>query len=225
MIIFCFLTVSIKSLSLIRLFIPNGYLKSRYYKYFMSVLMTNSIGSVGLIRNYIADCRKKNVKVYLPSINHSEDRFVVKDGGIYYSLLGIQNLGAVTVKAFLNERRENGPYKTYDEFIARTKDVLNRRLIENLIWAGALDEFKLPRKQMILEYDNSLNLANFASVLGENLLERNFSDEEYSFEELSGYERESLGFNFKYSLFPLSRLREEMGAVELRKLKSAEMFV
>lgn len=197
-----------------------AYLKSRYYKYFMSVLMTNSIGSVGLIRNYIADCRKKNVKVYLPSINHSEDRFVVKDGGIYYSLLGIQNLGAVTVKAFLNERRENGPYKTYDEFIARTKDVLNRRLIENLIWAGALDEFKLPRKQMILEYDNSLNLANFASVLGENLLERNFSDEEYSFEELSGYEREALGFNLKYSL--LARYQDyarKVGAVELGKLK------
>jgi DNA polymerase-3 subunit alpha len=197
-----------------------AYLKSRYYIYFMSVLMTNSIGSIGLIRNYIADCRKKNIKVYLPSINQSEDRFVVKDGGIYYSLLGIQNLGAVTVKAFLEERKKSGPYKTYDEFIARTKDVFNRRLIENLIWAGALDEFKLPRKQMVVEYENSLNLANFATLLGDNLLERNFSAEEYSFEELSGYERESLGFNFKYSL--LSRYQDyakKIGAVELRKLK------
>lgn len=197
-----------------------AYLKRKYYKYFMSVLMTNSIGSVGLIRNYLSDCRKKSVRVYPPSVNKSEERFVVKEGGIYYSLLGVQNVGATTLNNFLEERRANGPYKHYDEFIARTKDILNKRVVEHLIWAGALDEFGLPRKQMVLEYENSLNLAAFAPLVGENLLERSFSDEEYNFEELSRHEREALGFNLKYSL--LSRFRDfarKNGITPIAKLK------
>lgn len=197
-----------------------AYLKRKYYKYFMSVLMTNSIGSISLIRNYLNDCKKKKVPVFLPSVNHSEDRFVVKAGGIYYSLLGVQNVGATTLKNFLEERNKNGPYKNYDEFIARTRDIFNKRIIENLVWAGALDEFRLPRKQMVAEYENSLNLANFAPLIEEKLLDRSFSDEEYSFEELSLHEREALGFNLKYSL--LSRYREfaeKNGIVAIGKMR------
>ncbi len=197
-----------------------AYLKRRYYKYFMSVLMSNSIGSIGLIRNYINDCRRKKVELYLPSVNHSEDGFVVREGGIYYSLLGIQNLGGVTVNNFLEERNLNGPYKNYDNFISRTRNIFNRRIVEHMIWAGALDEFNLPRKQMVEEYENSLNMASFSPLLEEKLIERSFSDEEYSFEEISSYERQALGFNLKYSLF--SRYRDyvrEVGAEEIGKLK------
>lgn len=178
-----------------------AYLKRRYYQFFMAVLMTNSIGSINLIKSYVNDCRKKNVKIYGPSINESEGDFIVKDGGIYYSLLGIQNVGALTLSNFLEERKANGRYRDYNDFIARTKNIFNKRVVEGLIHAGALDEFKIPRKQMILEYENSLNIANYSSMLGDSLLERSFSDEEYSFEEISNYEREALGFNFKYSLF------------------------
>lgn len=198
-----------------------AYLKRNYYTYFMSVLMTNSIGSVGLIRNYLSDCRKKRVRVYPPSVNKSEDRFVVKDGGIYYSLLGVQNVGATTLRNFLEERKKNGPFKTYDEFVARTKEILNKRIVEYLVWAGALDEFGLPRKQMVLEYENSLSLATFAPLVGENLIERAFSDEEYNFEELSMYEREALGFNLKYSL--LSRYRgfaRKAGVVPIARMRN-----
>lgn len=178
-----------------------AYLKRRYYKFFMAVLMTNSIGSIGLIKNYVNDCRKKNVKIHGPSINESEGDFVVKDDEIYYSLLGVQNVGVLTLSNFLEERNANGRYRDYNDFIARTKNIFNKRMIESLIHAGALDEFKIPRKQMVLEYENSLNIANYSSMLGDNLLERSFSNEEYTFEEISNYEREALGFNFKYSLF------------------------
>ncbi len=197
-----------------------AYLKRRYYRYFMAVLMTNSIGSINLIRNYITDCRRKKVKVYGPSINLSEDHFAVKNDGIYYSLLGVQNLGTVTLQNLLTERKENGPYQDYDDFIKRTKSILNRRLVESLIWAGALDEFSLPRKQMVDSYENSLNRANFSKLLGDNLIEVSYLDEEYSFEEISTYERQSLGFNFKYS--PLAQYQgyqKKFGTTEIAELK------
>jgi DNA polymerase-3 subunit alpha len=203
-----------------------AYLKRHYYKYFMAVLMTNSLGSVGLIRNYIRDCRKKKVQVFGPSVNLSEDYFVVRNNGIYYSLLGIQNLGMITLKSFLEERKANGPYRDYDEFVARTKDILSRRLVESMIWAGALDEFRLPRKQMVEEYENSLNLANYSSMLKDNLRRRPFSDEEYSFEEISAYERQMLGFNLKYSpLAKYQNYQQESGAKEISGLSVGHVKV
>lgn len=178
-----------------------AYLKRHYYRYFMSTLMSNSVGSVNLIRNYINDCKKKNVVINLPSVNYSRDEFVVYNGEIYYSLLGVAQLGALTLANFLSDRDENGIYKTYQEFVTRTKDILNKRIVENLIHAGALDEYKMPRKQMVLEYDNCLNIAKYNDLLGNSLIDKEFSDEEYSFEEISNFEKEALGFNFKYSIF------------------------
>ncbi|HNZ50585.1 MAG TPA: DNA polymerase III subunit alpha [Bacilli bacterium] len=178
-----------------------AYLKRHYYQHFMSELMTNSIGSVALIKSYIDDCAKKKIVVKGPSVNFSEDYFVVKNNVIYYSLLGIQNLGVLTLNNFLNERKTNGLYQSYDDFIGRTKDILNRRVVESMIFAGALDEFAIPRKQMVLEYDNSLSFATFSSLLHGRLTKRTFQDEEYSFEEISKLEKEALGFNLKYSIF------------------------
>ncbi|MGD9604890.1 MAG: DNA polymerase III subunit alpha [Bacilli bacterium] len=178
-----------------------AYLKRHFYQHFMSELMTNSIGSVGLIKTYIDDCLKKKIIVKGPSVNYSEDFFVVKDSAIYYSLLGIQNLGSLTLANLLNERRENGLFKNYDDFISRTKNILNKRIVESMIYAGALDEFSIPRKQMILEYDNSISYANYSSLLQDDLTKRDFGTEEFTFEEISKLEKEALGFNFKYSIF------------------------
>lgn len=178
-----------------------AYLKTHYYKYFMAELMSNTIGNIHLIKSYIFDCNKRKIKVFLPSINKSGLRFETDKDGIYYSLLGIQNLGVVTLEEFLNERSKNGSYKSYDEFILRTKKIFNKRIVENLIFAGALDEFNIPRKQMVLEYDNSLELATYGNILKNQLSERKFSDEEYTLEEISLYEKEALGFNMKYDIF------------------------
>lgn len=178
-----------------------AYLKRHYYRYFMATLMSNSVGSTSSIRNYLADCKKKKVVVNLPSINYSRDEFVVHNNEIYYSLLGVNNLGTLTLNNLLEERDRNGLYKSYQDFITRTKDILNKRVVENLIHAGALDEFNMPRKQMVLEYENALSIAMYNEILGDSLIEKEVVTEEYTFEEISMYEREALGFNFKYSAF------------------------
>jgi DNA polymerase-3 subunit alpha len=197
-----------------------AYLKRHYYRHFMSTLMSNNIGSVNLMKNYINDCKRKKVIINLPSVNYSRDDFVVYNNEIYYSLLGVAQLGALTLNNFLAERDQNGPYKSYQEFISRTKEILNKRIVENLIHAGALDEFGKPRKQMVLEYDNCLNIAKYNELLGDSLLDKEFSNEEYSFEEISKLEKEALGFNFKYSMFMRYRnTMKKYNAVEFDDLK------
>ena len=178
-----------------------AYLKAHFYKEFMSELMTNSLGNNQSLKSYISNCERHKIKVYLPSVNYSTDAFELDEEGIYYSLLGIKDLGRVSLNNFLKERNENGLYHTYDEFIARTKSIFSESVIKNLIHAGALDEFNIPRKQMILEYNNSLELSRYGELLKDTLRERSFSDEEYSFEEIMMLEKSALGFNIKYDIF------------------------
>jgi len=196
-----------------------AYLKRRYYRYFMAVLMTHSVGSIEQIKNYINDCRKKKVKVYPPSINKSEDRFVVKDGGIYYSLLGVQNIGVITLGNLLEERNKNGLFRSYKDFIARSANIVNRRVMESLIWAGALDEFSLPRKQMAEEYESTLNFVKYQPLFADDeLITKAYGKEEYNYEELSFYEREALGFNLQFSLF--NRYQDIVNRYGLKNLGS-----
>ncbi len=177
-----------------------AYLKTYYYQSFMCALMSNSIGSVNSISKYIMECKKNKVNVLIPNINKSSNKFVYDEQGLYYPLLGINNLGEVVVNDLLNERI-NGEFNNYDDFIARTSKIINKKQFINLVHSGALDSFGHSRKAMILMYDNVLQKMSYIQTLGSSIIETEFEDDEYNFEEISFYEKEALGFNLKYSHF------------------------
>lgn len=177
-----------------------SYLKCHFYIYFMAVLMTNSIGNTNMIQAYIYDCQEKNVRIILPSINYSSSEFNVSPNGIYYSLLGISGVGNAIVQKILDER-EAGLFKSYEDFIYRTYQFMNKRLMASLIYAGCFDEFGLTRKYMIENYEEILGRKDYLHLLGQQVLLKEKSDDEYSFDEMAILEKESLGFNLKYNLF------------------------
>lgn len=177
-----------------------AYLKTYYYKSFMASLMTNNIGSTNSLIKYIMECKKNKVKVFIPSINISSNKFVDDEFGIYYPLLGINNIGDVVVKDILKERQK-GLFKSYDDFVFRTSNILNKKQFTNLVNAGALDCFKHSRKSMNDMYDNILQKVKYSSVLGNSIIETTFNDDEYDFETISDLEKETLGFNLQYSHF------------------------
>ena len=178
-----------------------AYLKVKYYKEFMTVMMGNSIGKNHLLKSYFSSCLKRKIMVYPPLINKSSSDFYADERGIFCSLLMVEGLGDTTVNNIVNERNANGDYKNYDDFVLRTKNIVTRKNVEMLIHSGALDEFKIPRKQMFLEYDKSLELANYGDLFKDQLKEHVYSDEEYTFEEISSLERNALGLNVKYDIF------------------------
>lgn len=177
-----------------------AYLKTYYYKSFMSALMTNNIGSTDSILKYIRECKKEHINVLIPNINISSYKFVYDNKGIYYPLLGINNVGEVVVRDLLEER-VNGPFKSFEDFVYRTSNILSVRQVNNLIYSGALDYFNHPRKAMVEQYDTVLQKVSYMSSLGNNLIETDYGDEEYTFEEICAYEKEALGFNLKFSQF------------------------
>ena len=178
-----------------------AYLKTHYFKEFIAVVMGYNIGNIHSIKSYIREANSRGIKVELPNVNKSGRGFNVEGNTIYYSLLGINGCGDVAVNNIISERENNGLYKGYDDFIARTKDFLSRSVCESLIYSGALDEFKIPRQEMILEYDKSLQLASYGGLFKDSLSEHVFGDDEFGFEDISNYERIALGFNLKFDIF------------------------
>ncbi|MDD4212414.1 MAG: DNA polymerase III subunit alpha [Bacilli bacterium] len=176
-----------------------AYLKVHYYLYFMAVLMSNSIGSPSAMQSYIAECRRNHVEVMLPSINKSSTIFEIGPEGLYYPFVGIANLGNAIASELVKER-EAGLYQNYDDFVRRTASFLNKRHVANLVYAGALDEFQLTRKYMIESYEESLLRKDYAETLGSRIITHTAHQEEYTFDEISILEKETLGFNLKYNL-------------------------
>lgn len=177
-----------------------AYLKTYYYKYFMAVVMSNSIGSKNLISKYIDDCRRKGIKVLSPNINISSNDFELDGNNMYYPLSGINGIGNVLINQIIQER-ENGPFTSYEDFIYRTSSFLNKNVVANLIYACSLDEFGLTKKAMIENYEMMVQMKSYMKVMNNNIIVKKKEYDEYSFEEVSKLEFHALGFNIKYNLF------------------------
>lgn len=200
-----------------------AYLKVHYFKEFMSVMMSEKLGNIALIKSYILECRKNGIDVKPPNINKSSACFTIdKENAsvIYYALQGINSLGQITVNDFLKERSINGLYSNYDEFIRRTKNIFSKKNVETLIYSGALDVFNITRKSMIDEYEQSLELASFGGMFKDSLSTHVFGEDEFSFSEISNYEYQALGLNLKYDIFiKYNDVRNKYKTVKINNLK------
>ena len=206
-----------------------AYLKTYYYQAFMSSLMSNFIGSVNSINVYMNELRKNKYNILPPSINKSSDVFVYDEKGIYYSLIGINNVGNVIVNQILEERNK-ALFKNYNDFVFRTKGFLNKRILSSLVYAGALDEFaykeKISKKYMVDNYENVLERLSYSDVLDLELTNEGSNISDYTFEEISILEKEALGFNIKYNLFiKYNPMKEKYKCLNLSELKESKYSV
>ena len=131
-----------------------AWLKYYYPVEFMAALMTSVIENPSKVAEYIYACRQMNIGILPPDINKGEADFSVDGGDIRYGLAAIKSIGRPVIQAATEERKTFGPFKNLEDFITRmsAKDVLNKRAIENLIKAGALDALGGTRKQFMSIY-------------------------------------------------------------------------
>lgn len=124
-----------------------AYLRTYYPVEFMAALMTSVMHFPDKIAEYIAACRKLDIQILPPDINESFHQFSTINGKIRYSLSAIKNVGAMNVKALVEEREKNGPYISMTQFLTRLSGEINTRMIESLIKAGAFDSLGGKRSQ------------------------------------------------------------------------------
>ncbi len=141
--------------------VQTGYLKLHYPVEFMAALMNSFNGNTEKIAFYIQYCRKRGIRVMPPDVNRSKEKFAVElaDGKkcIRYGLAGVKNLGHGAIRALVAERESGGEYKDLYDFINRLAgEEMNKKGLECLIRAGAMDELPGRRSQKLKVFEHAL---------------------------------------------------------------------
>lgn len=125
-----------------------AYLKANYPVEFMTALLTaESRGTTGPAKNEkiaqaVAECKRLKIEVLPPDINTSEAEFSIEENTmIRFGLSAIKNVGAAAIATILDARKSR-PFVSFDDFCKRVElGAVNKKTLESLIKAGALDRF------------------------------------------------------------------------------------
>ncbi|HEU0081001.1 MAG TPA: DNA polymerase III subunit alpha [Candidatus Paceibacterota bacterium] len=146
------------SVSYGRVAYQTAYLKANYPVEYMASILTHELGEVEKVAESVAECKRMGIDVLPPSVNESSEIFTAikadKEHGehkgherhqrdrIRFGLGSIKNFGEGIAHAIIEERKKGGKFKSLSDFLSRVKDKnLNKKSLESLIKAGALDEF------------------------------------------------------------------------------------
>ena len=173
--------------------------------------MTSVIDNPTKVAEYIYVCRQMGIRILPPDINKGEADFSVDGGDIRYGLAAIKSIGRPVIRAIVNDRKELGEFRNLEDFITRisSRELMNKRLVENLIKAGALDVLGGTRKQFMsiyIQIVDHMQQEKKNSMVGQMSLFDVVSEEqkeefqirmpdvgEYTKENLLGFEKEVLG--------------------------------
>lgn len=135
-----------------------AYLKCYYTVEFITAVLNNRITSIDEIRNYLTYLKERNIVVLPPSINYSFAEFTVESGAVRIGMAAIKNVGRAVIEEIVAERNASGEFTDFVQFVTRMQNVmLNKRMLESLIFAGAFDCFKKTRSQLIAVYEGVLD--------------------------------------------------------------------
>ncbi len=201
-----------------------AYLKYYYPVEFMAALMTSVVEMPNKVAEYISVCRQMGIEIMPPDINRGVYGFSVDNGAIRYALSAIKSIGRPVIEGIVREREEHGEYTSLKNFVERNIQQINKRVVENMIKAGALDCLEGNRKQKMTVYTqiiDSINQEKKHTMAGQMSLFDIVSEEdkkefeirmpqiaEYPDDVILTFEKEVLGIYL--SGHPLERYRSMM---------------
>ena len=131
-----------------------AYLKAHYPAEFMAANLTRNKDDITEVGKFMDECKNLGMQVMGPDVNESDLTFTVnKDGNIRFGLGGVKGVGEGAVEAIVNERRVNGRFNSFFDFIERVNlTSCNKRAMESLALSGAFDSFTdVKREQLFIE--------------------------------------------------------------------------
>lgn len=162
-----------------------------------------------VIAGYITEILGKGYKVLPPGINDSEELFSLKsDTEIVWGLSWLKGMSELAIKMIVEER-DKGPYSDIKDFFDRvTPKVLNKRVLEALIWSGALDDYIM---------DSSKAFKNLNREITPDIISDRFDIHEYVFKTLR---KEKKYIKIKKSLKKLIELETSINEISMIELKN-----
>ena len=118
-----------------------AYLKTHYPVEFMAALLTSETSKPESVVKYIGECREIGISVEPPDVQISAEQFTPHGEAIRFGLAAVKNVGGNAIQSIMKARKEvGGRFKSFWEFCEKVDlRVMNKRVIESLIKAGALD--------------------------------------------------------------------------------------
>ena len=132
-----------------------AWLKTYYRPEYMAALMTSVMNDIKKVSFFIDECRQANLSVLGPDVNESLASFSVYKGAVRWGMAAVRNVGVNAVESIVQERRAKGPFRSVSDFCARIDPrVVNKKVLEGLIKAGALDSFQVNRATLLQNLDH-----------------------------------------------------------------------
>jgi DNA polymerase-3 subunit alpha len=117
-----------------------GYLKTHYPVEFMAALLTSETSKPENVVKYIAECKEMGIQVEPPDVQISDAQFTPHGDVIRFGLAAVKNVGGNAIESIIKARQEVGRFSSIWQFCEKVDlRVMNKRVIESLIKAGALD--------------------------------------------------------------------------------------
>ena len=136
-----------------------AYLKTHYPVEFMSALLTSEIGNQDKLTRYLAECKDMGIGILPPDVNSSDTAFTPAGNAIRFGLTAIKNVGATAIESMLAGRQKLGRFDNLVEFCEHVDlRLLNKRVLESLIKAGAFDSLGARRTQLLAVLDRAMEL-------------------------------------------------------------------
>lgn len=136
-----------------------AYLKANYPREYLTALLSSVLGTSDKTSLYIQECRRMNINVLPPDVNHSQADFSIEGDDIRFGLKAIKNVGEGAIESIVQNREENGPYTSIEDFCVRVDmKQVNKRVIESLVKCGAMDSLG-PREVLMGSYEGSVESA------------------------------------------------------------------
>ncbi len=142
-----------------------AWLKAHYTAEFLAAAMTADMDHTEKVVTLVDDAQLQKVKILPPDVNRGEYFFTVfksdaeskRNDTIIYGIGAIKGVGKAAIEAIVNERKSHGAFKNLLDFCHRIDlKKANRRVLEALIKAGALDSIGSHRAELLLNLENSI---------------------------------------------------------------------
>lgn len=171
-----------------------AYLKVKYPKYFFANLLSSVINNESKTLEYIKEARKLGIKILLPNINRSTNKYEVDDDGILFPISNIRNVGSA-ISSYILANRTSPFTDIYDCFSKIVSRNVNKSVIESLINSSCFDEFGYNKATLNYNLDNLINYATLTKEIDSEFVMKPDIElrDEYSKDLLLDLEKQSLG--------------------------------
>jgi DNA polymerase III subunit alpha len=131
-----------------------AFLKANYPAEYMAALLQSVKDDKDKSAIYLGECRRMGIKVLPPDVNDSDHDYTPRGTDIRFGLSAVRNVGGNVVESLVEARRAQGRFASFDDFLGKVPiSVVNKRVVESLVKAGAFDSLGESRKGLLAVHE------------------------------------------------------------------------